>query len=723
MKELKSIDDIFMKKIFRIPDYQRGYAWETKQIAEFWKDVIRLAPGRSHYTGVLSIKEVPETTYNDWEEEKWIIKQKGYKAYYVVDGQQRLTTIIIFLQCLIEVYESLFTNEDSLPENIVVSGYTLKEIIDNFVMISQPPDHIIKTYKFGYEKKNSSSRFLRHKIFNEKCGGNIDESFYTLNLENAKLFFINNIRNIVQKQGTSVLETLFVKITQRLMFNLYEIDDNYDVYVAFETMNNRGKKLSDLELLKNRLIYLTTLYDDNVVPEELKTVVRNSINTTWRTIYIQLGKNKNHSLNDNDFLKAHWIMYFKYSRKRGNDYILYLLNEHFDPQRVFETVDINSSESQTVTKALDEDMMNDDDYNYDVDSKYIEETTNVKRTILKITEIHDYLNSLKEASIHWYNSYFPQNNPDLSPNEQVAMDKINRLGISYFRPLIVSMFMITKVGDNDRLELLNAIERFIFLGFRISRAQSNYKSSQFYNITRELFIYNGREDSEKEGKSIKEIIKVLNDSLSWIYNTDGTFNHVSFKEYITNQYKSKGEGFYSWNGLRYLLYEYEDKFHMNRGLLKISWDNFVKPENDKISIEHIFPQTPNHDYWKSRFGSYSNDEKMYLTGSLGNLLILALKINIKLQNYPFPDKKKVQTNDKEQIIRDGYSNGSHSEIEVANNDDWTAEEIKKRGLKLLAFMEDRWNIKFSSIEAKLDLLHLGFLNDSEIEKHDSQSFI
>ena len=41
------------------------------------------------------------------------------------------------------------------------------------------------------------------------------------------------------------------------MFNIHEIADDYDVFVAFETMNNRGKKLTNLELLKNRLIYLT----------------------------------------------------------------------------------------------------------------------------------------------------------------------------------------------------------------------------------------------------------------------------------------------------------------------------------------------------------------------------------------------------------------------------------------------------------------------------------
>lgn len=60
MKELQSVDDVFNKRIFRIPDYQRGYAWLDKQLIDFWDDIISLDGSRYHYTGVLSIKEVPE---------------------------------------------------------------------------------------------------------------------------------------------------------------------------------------------------------------------------------------------------------------------------------------------------------------------------------------------------------------------------------------------------------------------------------------------------------------------------------------------------------------------------------------------------------------------------------------------------------------------------------------------------------------------------------------
>jgi len=59
MKEPKSLDSLFKEKMFRIPDYQRGYAWRHEQLKDFWEDLVNLAEGRSHYTGVLTLKQIP----------------------------------------------------------------------------------------------------------------------------------------------------------------------------------------------------------------------------------------------------------------------------------------------------------------------------------------------------------------------------------------------------------------------------------------------------------------------------------------------------------------------------------------------------------------------------------------------------------------------------------------------------------------------------------------
>jgi hypothetical protein len=57
-----------------------------------------------------------------------------------------------------------------------------------------------------------------------------------------------------------------------------------------------------------------------------------------------------------------------------------------------------------------------------------------------------------------------------------------------------------------------------------------------------------------------------------------------------------------------------------------------------------------------------------------------------------------------QVKRNGYMNGSYSEQEVAQLKDWTPDQIKQRGLKLLEFMEKRWKIKLGNEEQKLLLL-------------------
>lgn len=103
------------------------------------------------------------------------------------------------------------------------------------------------------------------------------------------------------------LEEVYTKITQHFLFNMYIISDDIDVYVTFETMNNRGKPLSNLELLKNRLIYVSTLLN---VADSDKSRLRRDINECWKKIYHILGKSKERVLLDDEFLVTHFMLYF-----------------------------------------------------------------------------------------------------------------------------------------------------------------------------------------------------------------------------------------------------------------------------------------------------------------------------------------------------------------------------------------------------------------------------
>jgi len=100
--ELYSLSKIFTENLFRIPDYQRGYSWGETQLKHFWTDILLLDSGRDHYTGVLTLEEADTQTTEKWVEDSWIITSKRYQPYFVVDGQQRLTTSLILLQCILE---------------------------------------------------------------------------------------------------------------------------------------------------------------------------------------------------------------------------------------------------------------------------------------------------------------------------------------------------------------------------------------------------------------------------------------------------------------------------------------------------------------------------------------------------------------------------------------------------------------------------------------------
>ena len=71
--ELKPLSLLFQNRLFRIPDYQRGYAWQTQQLVDFWDDLNNLQNGRYHYTGLLSLKMLKNNEIRSWGNDVWIV--------------------------------------------------------------------------------------------------------------------------------------------------------------------------------------------------------------------------------------------------------------------------------------------------------------------------------------------------------------------------------------------------------------------------------------------------------------------------------------------------------------------------------------------------------------------------------------------------------------------------------------------------------------------------
>ena len=505
--KLVSLEEIFNSKIFRIPDYQRGYSWKDKQLNDIWSDIELLRNDQKHYTGVLSV--IP-------------IGEEANKTVHVVDGQQRLITMVILIKVICDLFDS---DDDYIPKVDKEKRDCVKRYL-HFKRQGGTIDEIV----LGYEVDNPSHVYFKTKILGltdtENCG---NDTLYTRNLTNAKNFFAQKLKGYDKNQAGE----LFYKITKRLQFNYYEIDDTLNEFVAFETMNNRGKPLSDLELLKNRLIYLSTLLPDN--SKEEQNELRKDINNAWKTVYEFLGKNPQQPLSDDDFLQDHWILNFKYSRESSRVYKDALLLNHFTAKQVQERK-----------------------LSFDYIREYV----------------LDIQNTVKA---YYYMRNLDSGNHPYSENVREQLSKLNHLRFRAWGPLVMSI-LSKSWNDDTVIYVLKLAERFNFIMPHVQFRRSNYKNTDLYNCAREIHASSTEMTKEQVEKKMPYEIT--------------TSIRVSRKKFKERVYEND-EAFYEWSGLRYFLYEYELKLQKEkRERAKVSWDNV-----NQNTIEHISPQNPLSGQW------------------------------------------------------------------------------------------------------------------------------
>lgn len=642
MAKLYSISEIFDKKILRIPDFQRGFSWGERQLDDFWEDLDKVSQSKIHYTGLLTIEKVKILANNfaKWNDASFLFgldAERRYFPYYIVDGQQRITTAIILITSII----------DKLEDNTSILGLSRNDIRNQYIKVESTKG---KTFIFGYEKDDPSYEFLKSKIFKENAANTLNEpeTLYTKNLAFAKNYFDEKIKDLPLHN----LGIIYSKLTHNIKFNLYEVDEDLDVYVMFETMNNRGKPLSKLELLKNRLIYLSTILENS---EEEINSLRNQINESWKTIYTFLGKNKNKPLDDDDFLKNHTYMYFGYMDKTADLFSEYLLDDYFTTKNVID-----------------------------------------KR--IRLSTIENYVVSIQKSVQKWFEIKFPfHSSSTLDRSLREWIDKINRLKYAPFEPNIMAA-LLSNADSEAILKLLKAMDRYVFLVFKIFQSRQHMGKNLFFGKAKSLYETGDIWD-------LKRLIESRTDSDTKNYDIDLFTAYV--KEIFQNVKDKKG--YYAWNGIHYFLYEYE-LYLQGSEEQKVNYYNFVK----RNSTEHIYPQNPVDDCWSSKFDNYTSDQKVKLKNTLGNLLLLSVPKNSQLQNKCFDFKKKHSSAANPTEYK-GYFNGSHSEIEVSAYNDWTAREILERGMKMLNFLERRWEVKLGNFEQKKSILFLEFVQLSEQE--------
>lgn len=628
MHNLLSLKEIFEERVFRIPDYQRGYAWETRQLEQFWDDLVNLQDGHVHYTGVITVERASHNHCLNWRREgqaftdaNWqtngnstelLFGGRVFRPYYVVDGQQRLLTITTLLSAICR--HQALTDTDRAD-------------IEHAFLLVKHEGH--ECYRFGYEVDLPSHRYLIQKIYKNQDSDEV-ETAYTDNLLRSRNFFEEKISDL----SAGKLRQLVKKVTTGFQFNYYEVNETLDVFVVFETMNYRGRPLSKLELLKNRLLYLSTL-----LPLETRSELRKRINDCWKLIHEWLAKNRDDVLKDDDFLRIHWIMYFRHAQNR---------------QELGSMAEVES------------DLL---------DRRFTKKR--VQSGNLTAEDIQNYVLNLGVSVRKWFELNFPTHpKSDLPESVRDWVGRINMLRpLSLFRPIILALLQKAH-PESEAVSLLKEIERHEFLVFALAGCRADANQAHFYRRANYFFVGN------------LEIYNLIQNIRSKAHDF---YNQSRFQDNVVNWFDNgdgDDRGFSEWKHIEYFLLEYENTLReQHPGELLLGWK--------KHPFERVYPKSVERDAsWHNDFDEvYSPARCRKLCNSLGNLVLLSRpRRSQEMQYTSFEEKKRHPLLVNQTNTDAGYFNGSFSEREVASFENWTHKEILERGVKILGFMANRWNI-------------------------------
>jgi len=666
---LESLDVILRENLLRIPDYQRGYSWEEKEVKDFWEDLELILGNRNHYAGVLTFEQVDKNTYEQWKTDNWLINERRINPYYVVDGQQRLTTAVILLITILKISKNKF------PDKMLDTNRTIESIYSDY--IAQEKDYN-KTYKFLYDYENDSLGYYIQNILEERLPEHsnltVQNNEYSNNLKCAKEFFEKKCNDLEYDE----LNNLFKKLLYNLVFNKYIIDKELDIFVTFETMNNRGKPLSKLELLKNRLIYLTMLINSN---DSAKSNLRTQINECWKKLYRELGKAK---INNDDSVLFGGLRF-----RNSDDSFLNAQIQEYKPLREFikkNNIRVRSSSPFGEINILLEQYFT---------------AKNVIDGTIKINQIRQYIDDVGRKITLWIGLNEPFEYKELDFEERQLLNGIKNLllrkhngtnllfdvyfSVDSIERLIFKLYS-SSCDIQKRLDILQQIETGLLIRLFLSNLKYKVSHNKFLSFEglREFMELFERE-IEDYSEFLIELKRVLN-KLKQAF-----VNGIYFKNTKVDTFL-----FYKNNKsvAKYILFDFE------ANLIKVSKDPeaqmeikrlYSNYEGDVYNIEHIYPKAGQNSYWNRQFGSKNDKEKNCYKHCLANLVLIGKKKNSYLGNESYPEKRK-----------EGdccYETGILSERKLAKDfEDWTPDTILLRAERFKKYLNERWNINFTNKE-------------------------
>ncbi|MFD2718820.1 DUF262 domain-containing protein [Hymenobacter monticola] len=270
-----SIGEILKKGVqYRVPTYQRDFAWSVDEIDTLWNDIMRGIDDekKEYFIGAIVTSRTEEPKKRD-----------------IVDGQQRLAALSMIFAAIADAWkmrsdqsrESLVKNEflgDVDRRTLTITPkLTLNENNDTFYQACVIGGEIV-------EDKDKKALISSNKLILAGYG---------------RIKFL--LEEWIAKNPESFKENLIILeefISESIYAILIETGDESDAYVTFETLNGRGIELATSDLVKN---FLFSKAGSNI----------DKFKKTWNEILLIIG-----SEGLTQFIRYFWNAYYDVAREK-----------------------------------------------------------------------------------------------------------------------------------------------------------------------------------------------------------------------------------------------------------------------------------------------------------------------------------------------------------------------------------------------------------------------
>ena len=255
---------LFENRLFRIPHYQRVYSWKKKQRSDMLEDIRKLKgnPDNTHFMStVVGLRRDTKPIGTD-----------SYTFIEVVDGQQRLTTLVLLLKTIERKLKSLLTEADWREQN--PDGQREREKLQNLLV--NPADKTQILLQTNHDLSQYFANYL-------KDGRVPPASEVVKTLADKELLSAISDCKVFVNEWDNIFELLRI-IKNQLWFIFHESAEAAAGHKVFEVLNNRGLYVSWVDRLKSMLMGVVFENNPGNRDEQIKTLQQ-----IWRQIYETVG--------------------------------------------------------------------------------------------------------------------------------------------------------------------------------------------------------------------------------------------------------------------------------------------------------------------------------------------------------------------------------------------------------------------------------------------------